>query len=387
MQGTNSKALKSHNRALIIDCIRKQPLSRIAISQKLNLAKSAVTKITNELIEEGLIKEVGLSDSSLGRKPILLDISEEAGFVIGLVLHREEISICVSDLKSNILLQRRAYTSSFNRTDQAIGWIYNKIDEIFSIKSFPISRCVGIGVGCPGPLDHNEGVILMPPKLELFYNLPIVEILHKRYHVPVILENISVLLGLAEYMYGAIKNYQNSMIVIVSNGIGSVILNNGQIYRGSSGLAGELGHTSIDINGPQCECGGRGCLEVYATLKAFKKRFKVDSYEKLMDDAIKNIPYAVEAIDFLAKCFAGAFVNAINLFDLDSIVISGEYNYKPSLLFNLISQYVEKYSMICHVHNVAIMPSLLGENANMIASVSAILNELFNQKLPLPPQN
>lgn len=384
---SNVQTIKHNNKALILDCIRRQPKSRIAISHEIHLAKSAVTRITNDLIRKGLIHEIGTSDTAAGRKPVFLDIVEDAGFAVGLVLHREILRICVSDLKCNILFVKHEYKSQFAKTEHVIEWIYDVIDSIFSCPDFPIEKCIGIGIGCPGPLDYRKGVILVPPELGLFHNLPIVEQLKDRYSLPVMLENIAVLLGLAEYSNGAIKNYHNSLCVTVKDGIGSVILQDGQIYRGFSGLAGEIGHISINYEGPPCNCGGHGCLEKYARLKALTTRFGFESYETVMDDAINNEPYALKIIDYLADRFSCALVNAVNFFDLDSIVISGEYNYKPSLLLDLISRYIEEHSLICRVHKVAIMPSQLGETANEIASVSAILQAFFNSGAPIGSNN
>lgn len=369
------------NRALALKCIRNAPLSRTDIAKELNLAKSAITKITNELIDEGLIYEKTTIASLQGRKPTPLDIVSDARYAIGVSLSRQVISVCTSNLKLSLHSLRQMPVKAFTDTQSALDWIFSVIDSIISSPEYPLEKCLGIGIGSLGPLDYRKGMIFVPSDMKLFHNINIVSTFKERYSVPIQLENISLLLGLAEYSRGTMKNFSNSMFVSIRNGIGAAIIQNGQIYRGFSGAGAEIGHMCVDPFGPKCDCGGIGCLEKYITLDAIKKRFGFDDYSKVVDDAMNNEPYALDILIYLSKYLGSAFVNAVNLMDLDSIVISGEYSYKPSLLIEKISKNVHEHSLVCRVHKVAIMNSALGDDAFPIASVSGIMSAFYNQEL------
>ena len=149
--GSNFRDLKMSNRALTLKCIRNAPLSRTDIAKELNLAKSAITKITNELIDEGLIYEKTTVASLQGRKPTTLDIVSDARYAIGISLSRQVISICTSNLRLNLLLFRQMPVNAFSDTQSALDWIFGVIDSIISSPEYPLDKCIGIGIGSLGP--------------------------------------------------------------------------------------------------------------------------------------------------------------------------------------------------------------------------------------------
>jgi predicted NBD/HSP70 family sugar kinase len=245
----------------------------------------------------------------------------------------------------------------------------------------PLNKLIGIGVSSPGPLDYRGGVILDPPNFVKFRNIPVASLIREKFDIPVHLENNAVLLAIMEYYYGLMKNYRNSMFVIISNGIGSCVMIDGRLFRGSAGLAGELGHTSIDIDGEECSCGNHGCLELYAAMAALKKRFGFEGYNAVVDRAYNSDPQALRIIDYEADFLACALVGAVNLFDLDSIILYGEFNYRPELLISKIRQRISERSIIKRSHEVAVIPSGLKAEASICSSTAAVLSSYFNQEI------
>ena len=171
----------------------------------------------------------------------------------------------------------------------------------------------------------------------------------------------------------------NSLFVVVSDGIGSTLLQDGTVFRGAHGFAGELGHVSVETQGKPCICGNVGCLEMYATLGALMSKFGIGSYEETVDRALNGDETSNEVLQYLAECFGKAFVIAINLFDLNNIVLFGEYAYHAELLTELIQKYINNHSLICKIHPVSVVPSkLLFQDMSISAAVSA-LNYFFEQ--------
>ena len=202
--------------------------------------------------------------------------------------------------------------------------------------------------------------------------------------LPVYLENNAVALALTEYNVNSKPPFKNTMFVVIADGIGAAILQDGKVFRGLQGYAGELGHISIDINGMPCSCGNRGCLELYATMTALKSRYGFDDYKKVADDAAAGERYACEIMDDLTACLTGSLVNAVNLFDLDTVVLYGEYAYRGDRLAKILEDKVNRQSLICKAHHVAVYPSCLTPKDAETAAAAPVLDAFFDQILQKP---
>lgn len=374
----NVLALKNNNRALVLECIRRSPISRADISRRVGLSKSAVTMLTAEMIEEGLLREAGLSekDNSPGRTSILVDLVPSYAFAIGVTLHRRRIGVCATDLKARCLFRVRETIAAFATAAAAMDWIESTIRRELAACGLPWERCVGIGVSSPGPLDHRGGVILEPPGLPLFCRYPVVQELSQRFGCPVYLENNAVALALLDfYRRGAQEG--NTLFVVAADGIGSALLIDGQVFRGAQGFAGELGHICIDPEGERCSCGNRGCLERYVTLSAVRERFGFAAYEEVADRAAAGDAAAEAVLDYVGERLGTALVSSVNLYDLDAVVLFGEYAYRAGLMTGRLQRFIREHSLVCRVHPVSVFPSALSLEDKDLASAISALNGFF----------
>lgn len=376
----NVSSLKNSNRARILDCIRRQPISRADISRQLGLTKSAVTMLTNEMMGEGLLYEAGLAQKSSapGRTSILLDIVADYAYAVGIMLHRRTIEVCITDLKLCRLAGEQQPTAVFSTPDEVLAWIETTVHRLLNEQKLTTERCVGIGISSPGPLDCVNGVILEPPDFPLFHRYPLVQRMRERFSCPVFLENNAVALALTNFY---IQNTPgNTLFVVVADGIGSALLQDGRIFRGSQGYAGELGHVSIDPNGQCCSCGNRGCLEQYATLQAMKERFGFERYDVLVDRAEQGDETAQAVREELVTRIGAALVNSVNLFDVDTVILFGEYAYHADELTRRVEAYIARHSLICRVHPIEVIPSVLTlEDVGVVPAITA-LNAFFAQE-------
>ncbi len=379
-QAGNVSTIKSNNRSLILNYVRKAPISRAEIAKQSGLSKSAVTMIANAMIEEGQLTEVGQRDSSCGRRPILLDLNAGYRFAGGIALHRKQISVCLTDLKSDIIAFRSVRTDKFSDPHRVLDWACETLHQLAEEKEIPWEKVIGIGISAPGPVDYREGVILTPTNFDLFHHVPVAEYVREKLGTQVMVDNNSVLLAMQEYVSRE-RPAVNSMLIIVSEGIGSAIITKGKIYRGHSGYAGEIGHTSIDRNGPLCGCGNRGCLEQYVSMKALKKRFEFESYERLVDNAYLGDLDSLGVLDYIADCLSAAVVNAVNFFDLDAVIFSGDFSYRGALLLSRLRERIGGMSMISKVHDVTLSFSELSPEKTNASVTAAILGAYFNHTL------
>lgn len=369
------------NRSLVLSCIRESPVSRAQIAKRTGLSKSSVTTITNDFIAEGLLTEIGTTDSQMGRKPILLDIKASHRFVIGIYLHRKLLSVVLMDLKMQLIDRIQAPTADFSNADTILQWVYDSAAKLMSKNHLTADICIGIGCSCPGPLDYQTGMVLTPPNFPLFHHFPLASRLEAHFHKPVFVENNAVLLATTEYRLQKLHQYKQILFLVIQDGIGSAVLANGQIVRGASGFAGEIGHTSIDLYGELCPCGNRGCLEQYLTLKALKTRFGFTSYNTIVDDVYEEKSEASAILEYITEHLACGLINSINMLDLDAIVLYGELNYRPEKLFERLCESLQQRSVLFRSHPIALLPAHISPDTADIASVSRILDEYFQQNI------
>lgn len=378
-KGSNTNTIKAQNNSLILNCIRKTPMSRAQIAKLTSLSKSAITILTQQLIEKGQIIEIGTESTDFGRHPILLDIVKNHRFAMGISLTRSEAAVCIVNLKLEIIDSASCEITDFDTAENVIQWCCDKGFQLLKNNNIENELCVGIGVAAPGPLDYKNGVILSPPNFPLFNNVNIKELFKKFTDKPVFLNNAPVLMAMYEHSKRQEK-LENYLFVSVDSGVGSAIIQNGNIYRGSAGFSGEIGHTTVDINGPACTCGNNGCLESYVTKKAIEKRFG-NPFCEITDMALSGDEKAINEIEKTAKIFSAGIINAVNILDIDAVIIFGELNYNSSLLFSKIQQNIDSRSIITRAHKVKVLPSIITSKNDIAYTASTVIEKYFEQEI------
>lgn len=376
----NVKTVKNENRALIFQYLRRGAVSRADISKSSGMSKSAVTMITNALIEEGQIVEIGATDSSYGRKPILLDIVADYRYAAGIALHRDTFYVCLTNLKSEILAYNSYQTDRWKDPYALLDFAYDTVLAFFEERNIPFEKCIGIGVSAPGPVDYVSGKVLNPPDFSLFANVDVGAYLRKKSGLPVMLDNNAVLYAMQEYATQPQSRYRNFMFVSVFGGIGAAVLTEGRVFRGYGGFAGELGHTVTHPNGIPCACGNTGCLERYVSMKALKTVFGFESYERVVDDAYLGDKRSNEILEYIAREFSYAIINTVNLLDLEAVVLYGEFSYRSEKLLKLLCEQVQGHAVVGHAHQVFLRFSEMSNDLACASVCAAIINAHFEQK-------
>ena len=379
-QGSNINTIKAENNSLILNLIRRAPISRAEICKLTGLSKSSVTTITKQLIEEGQLIEIGTENTSFGRHPILLDIVSDYRFAMGINLTRTEVSVCIVNLKLEAIDSESRAVTDFSTAEALFDWCYEKGCSLLLKNGIDIGLCIGIGVAAPGPLDYKKGVILNPPNFPLFNSFDLKGYFRGKTDMPVFLNNAPVLMAMYEQLKRSpeIKNY---IFISVDSGIGSAIVQNGSIYTGSAGFSGEIGHTTVNIDGPLCSCGNTGCLEEYVTQKAIERNFNISSFNSMIDAAYNGEKNAELMVRKTAKYFAGGIINAVNLLDLEAVIIYGELNYRHRLLFSALQEELDIRCIISKAHRVMVMPSQIVEKDTAVYTTAKIIHKYFRQML------
>lgn len=320
--------LKAVNRSIILNVIRNYgPIARAEIARRTNLSPSAVTFQTAELIREGLIVEQQEGESTGGRPPILLALAKEGIVLAGVKLAEDHASLVITNLNAEVIGQH--YVPFESRDPHLISRLLSEaVHMLLTEHGVPEGHLIGIGIGIAGVIDSKQGLCVLSPHNN-WRNVPFAQYMMEYVDCPVYLDNNVNTLTLYEMLYGSGQLYKDFMIITVGLGIGLGMVLDGQIYRGTKGSGGELGHTVVIPDGAVCTCGKRGCLETVVADPALMKQAQhkglaVSLVEELMAAASTQHPVALQVLDMAGATFGQAIANLISLMNPAYIKISGE---------------------------------------------------------------
>jgi len=390
----NADRIKQINRSEVLKTIHKySPISKKAISTRIDLTFATVSNIVTELLESNVIKSVGYGESSGGRKPLLYEINWNHIYVIAVDIGVTKITTALINFRADIIYKHHHFYSNVS-SSTLIESVYQSIDELLAKCPNQASKVMGIGVSAPGPI--NEGEILSPPNMK-DTNIKIQELLEERYQLFTILERDANASAFAEQWFGNIVPNENILYVFADQGIGGGLIVNGRIYKGFYNGAGEIGHTSIDVDGPRCSCGKYGCLETMASglsiirrVKEEMRRGKSSSLETIFyenEEALTLDIIASHAMngDKLAQNImeeAGRYLgigvaNAINIFAPTKVITGGEIvDLYPSII-PIVEKVAKAYSFSQFAHEINFTKSTFGNRSRLIGAASVIQHQLF----------
>jgi len=261
----NRDLIKEINRNLVLNLIKSRgPISRTDIARLSGLSLATVSGITGDFIKAGLVHEMGEGESTGGRRPVLLRLNYQAGFVVGVKLMEQAVASALTDLEAQVL-HHRVTTLEDQRDLAAVQEVITAaVEATIAESGVDRQRVLGIGVGMAGVVDGEAGVCRYSPFFG-WRNVQFARPLADHFGLPVYLENDVNTLTIAEQWFGYGHGVDHFVVVTVGRGIGAGIVVNGQFYRGALGGAGEFGHITLAEDGPPCDCGKRGCLEALAS--------------------------------------------------------------------------------------------------------------------------
>ena len=290
-----------------------------------------------------------------------------------------------------ILNQVVADARSKDGPKAAIGQILFTIDELF--KKHDRAYCAGIGIGCPGVVGLDNDTVSYPPNFSDWRDVKLATEIRKKLPFNVTVENDANVAALAEAMHGAGKDCKDFLFVIWGTGVGGGIINDHKIYRGPNGGAGEIGHLSVNFNGPLCNCGNLGCVEAYIGQRYLSQRTREvisQNTKSLMVDMVNGdldkiepviIAKAAEQGDTVAKDIlteAGtllgyALASAMNVLDLNVAVIGGGISAAPEFVYDAMKQALQSRVLKPHRPYIRILRASLGNSAGIIGAASLLM--------------
>ncbi|RCK71620.1 MAG: putative ROK-family transcriptional regulator [Anaerolineae bacterium] len=387
MKKATHQQTKEHNRHLVLKNIFDHDvISRAEISRLTGLTRTTVSEIVAELLEEGLVNEIGIGESMGGKSPILLSIVKDSRCLIGLDIAQNQFRGAVVNLRGEIKNMITApVIERFG--NEPIQQIFKILDHLITIPCHPV---VGIGVGTPGLVNTHEGTVINAVNFD-WKDFPLAKILADRYHIPVFIYNDSQAAAMGEFLYGRYHQKGDNLIVInVGYGIGSGIIIDGRLFQGDGGGAGEIGHVVVQQGGHLCRCGHYGCLETVASVQALIRDAK--DFIDLRDEHLppdKSTAYYLEKIESAyqagepairkivlegAYYLGNAIANLVGTLNINHIVLVGEMTRFGNLWLEKIRQTMKENSLSGLAEKVQIEIGKLESNATLLGATALLVS-------------
>ena len=389
MKKATQEATKHHNTQLILRIIYDRgEISRADVARITGLTRSTVSDIVSKLINDGLVAETGFANSSGGKPPIMLSVSDNARYLIGIDLANSEFRGAIVNLRGEIV-SRVSMPINERDGDSALELVYTLVDKLLAASDKPIQ---GIGIGSPGLMDPVKGVVLKSVNLD-WDNMPLGELLEARYNLPVYIANDSQVAALAEFAFGSVEGSSNLLLVKIGRGVGSGIIINGQLYYGDNYGAGEIGHVVVIQDGERCRCGNFGCLETLVSSRAIAERAKsiargnpesilnrfISSLDEIDTEVILRAYQAgdeevqtiiIETGEILGRALA----YTVCTLNINTVVIAGSLSRFGNGLRDPVERMVQQCVLPAIGLRTEVVISQLGEDIVVLGAASLILN-------------
>ena len=378
-----ASAMREINRSAILEIIRREsPISRTAISERLNVSLPTVMRIVDGLIEEGFVRLQGTTEWSGGRRRPLLEFNSDGYVVLGVDMGGTKMYGALSDLGGNILDEVNVSRHGTSGED-SFNYLTSLIDKLLASPNVERQRVRGIGVGAPGVTLHKEGIITWAYTLH-WDKFPLKAKLAERYDLPIIVDNDVNLAALGELWFGAGQNVQDMILIAIGTGIGAGVIIDGALYRGSQEASGEIGNmipgreflgkNYLDFGALESVASGTGIAararDILSSQRSQQELLDLMA-EDVFEAARKGEPWAWTVINETVDYLAIAIANLVSAFDPELIVLGGGVSRSADMLIAPI------LSRITGV--IPNPPRLVVSNLGLQATVmGAITNVLHN---------
>lgn len=387
----NLQLMKEWNLSLLSKLIRRNPgVSRADLTARTNLSPTTVSSLVSELIDNGLVREIGIGESAAGRKPILLELIPNGRIGLGISIDHDGIMIAPVNLLGQPLtvFQVEADLSNdrlvIEKTIEGIEYCLNYLEE-----NDLSDRLVGAGIGVLGLVEGEQTRYLLGDDWHVLNLSPLIERYKNRFSFA--LENDVNAMALGETWFGIGEEDRYVLYVYLGYGLGAGLIIDGVLYRGAYGNAGELGHMSISSSGPDCSCGLVGCLGPIADgthvmqkiAEAINQGVETSmsfdnlSIESFIDAASKGDALCSKLLDEMIFNVSRAIISTINLLNPSLVILGGLLCPPNNVVSDTLINTIKEKSIEGHREDFKVIASNLGAYAGVIGSATLVLKSLF----------
>jgi len=378
-QVATSETARHINRRIVLNLIRSnQPISRADLARHSGLQRSTVSVITEQLIEERWVTEGANGHVPRGRRPRFLHLNKERVGIIGINVRPAMTTLALADLDGHFIAQESLPTAQSPK--QFIRELVPRLQNLKKIR--PELTCEGIGVSLPGRVDLASQRLVFAPNLN-WHDFDLKTPLEQATGLPVELENAANACALSEIWFGRrSEGAQDLVALTVAEGIGTGLVLNNQLVRGSTGVAGEFGHITIVEDGLECRCGNKGCWELYASNSAAiryysgsKPTAQTLSFDDILRLASQGDPKATEAIKKMAHYLGVGIAMLVTGLAPDIILVIGEVTRLWTQVEPIIKKTVAERSLT-HA-NTKLVPTDPVSHPRLLGTIALVLQQHF----------
>lgn len=399
-KGSNLERVGRYNLAVVLDLIRRseEGLSRIQLVHGTGLSTQTVSNIVRRLLDEGLVLETGKVTGRMGKPRILLRIDARSRYAVGVHLDPSVISSTLLDLTGAVVARSHVPMRAVAGPDQTVRVIADAVESLISESAVERSRVLGVGMAAPGPMDVPQGVIVGPPLLTGWKRVDVREDLRHAIGLPVFLDKDSSAAAHGEVWMNSHAAPGDFAFVYLGTGLGSGLVINNEVVRGTSNNVGEIGHFSTGFEGPVCSCGRPGCVGL-TTMPSYLVGKAVEAgvleaaggepdlqqimqrFRLLALKAQEGSDGAVEILRESATRLARAVEDIANLLDLGRIVFGGP-SWPPisSLYLPVMREALADRMAVGAIHPLELVDSALAEDVAAVGAGCLVLNQILSPR-------
>jgi predicted NBD/HSP70 family sugar kinase len=383
--------------------------SRLDLARRTGLSPALITSIVRNLIQRGLVNEAAAASSTVGRKPIPLQIRSDAGFLIGVDIGSYYSHVVVTDMNGGVVYKEQIETAIPDGRVRVVQRVFECVHKAIAASRISRDAILGMGIAHSGVIDTEKGLVLSfprPGQMAQWKNVPLQSIFEDEFHLPCLLEDSVRTMATAERDFGLGQETTDFLFVEVGMGIGAAIFIDGKLYRGAGGKAGEFGHITVDENGPLCSCGNNGCLESVASCAAIIHAGRlalergVDSkirdlargdlsrisIEVIAQAATENDSLAFRVLQEASSYIAKGLADLVNLLNPRLIIFGGAlFRAAPQLLSDPLRRIIRQRALEKSANDVQLRISPLGPEAGALGAARMIatraLRDLYQRAM------
>lgn len=380
----SKELIKQLNSLGIFRVIRESgAISRADIAKSMALNPATVSSNTKFLLEQGLIKEVGIGNSTGGRKPVMYRINDRGIYTIGIFINVDYVSCGLISLTGDVITDKKVFYGEDITFDEVMDIVYDLIRDIYDYADIEGSKVLGIGIGIHGLADHKNGRSIYSPALN-WKDRDITKGIIDEFNLPTFMDNDCRVMALGEKWFGHGRHVKDFVLLHIDKGVGTGIILDSKLFRGSSFSAGEIGHINIFGQDRTCKCGKKGCLEALISEYGICSDYKVATgNDSSLEDIISL--YEEEKVEVIGDIFKGLGANLgygismiSNLLDPELIVLAGRVPDVYDFIKDEVENSFNKYGLRNKDRKPSIRVSNIQENIGVVGAGTLVMEMLLN---------
>ncbi len=392
----NNKLLKEINETSLLELIRiNKQVSKAELAQITGLSPTACGIIVTNLLDKGYIREAGIGTSKGGRRPILYELTPRSYFSIGVDIDIDYIRFILMDITGEVEFKDKISCDFARAASESIRLMEEKIAEIIKNYNIEHDRLLGVGVSVPGMVDNLTHEIIFAPNLG-WEQVNLEHMMSRIGDFPIYVDNEAMCSALCENWIGCCMEESDFVCINMKSGIGSSIFAAGNLYRGCCGSAGEIGHITVDQNGPRCACGNYGCLEALVSARTMVEKAQklvrqglITDFENIeaitVDDIFRLVREGNESARIILVESAGylglAIANLINTVNPSKIVLGKELVKFSEDILDHLKSIASAKALKYPASRVEVVLSKIGEDSSALGAAIIPLKKLFGYSL------